>query len=339
MLRRHLVLGAIASGIVLGSGPALAATGQGGAAGAGRRRVRLGHLANPCEVITFSAPASDVFHRNDLAAQLVAFQSEAALIAALGAGTIDAASMNLPALLAPLAAGSDVRVVAGLHSGCLRVVAPEAVTMRINGSLKGATIATDRLHGASMDLLSALLRRQGVDPRHDVTWKVYGLNDAPALEAALDAKAVQSVAAADPLAYLLLADKVVEPYFDVGTGGFSCGDGIGGGHHCFLAMAGRTVERHPDVAVALTRAYLETSKVLSRGVGPDALAEAQSPFAQVDLATTIAILSSYDWNAATDLVPQELELTANDFRRAGLLARSVDPERLADRAYANVLHV
>jgi len=107
------------------------------------------------------APNSAIFHRHALQAQLVSFQSEDALTGALGAGTIDAASMNLPALLKPLASGSDIRVVAGLHAGCLRVVATDDVVMHINGTMKGTVIATDRLHGSSMNLLSALLRRQG----------------------------------------------------------------------------------------------------------------------------------------------------------------------------------
>jgi len=50
----------------------------------------------------------------------------------------------------------------------------------------------------------------------------------------------------------------------------------------------------------------------------------------------IGMLSSYDWSASTDAVLEEIELTARDFRRAGLIDAKSDPERLANRAFADV---
>lgn len=49
------------------------------------------------------------------------------------------------------------------------------------------------------------------------------------------------------------------------------------------------------------------------------------------------MLSSYNRTTCTDFVLQELELTAHDFRRAGLLKVTTDPEQLAERAFAEVL--
>ena len=334
MLRRRLLQGTLASASVVGLGAAL----DSGIAGAvlGRSVVALGYVGNPCEAATFAAPSSSIFHRNHLEARLVPFQNDDALIAAIAAGKVDGASTTLSALMKPLESGSDVRVVAGLHAGCLRVVAPEDVIMtRTFGSLKGATIATDRLHGPAMNLLSALLHRQGIDPRRDIAWRTYAVPD---LEAALNAKAVDCVTASDPYGYVLLSDKEAEPFINTSDGGFSCGAGIGGGHHCFLALSGRFVDAHPSIAASLTRAYLDMSGAIGRGVGPAALATVRGGYTFADLYTTIAMLSSYNWTSSTDFVLEELELTANDFRRAGLLKRTTDPQQLADRAFADVLH-
>jgi NitT/TauT family transport system substrate-binding protein len=338
VLRRRFIAdaSALATSVVAGAGATCGLPSFAGEEPAGS--VRLGYLGNPCEAVTFVAPTSRVFRKHNLTARLVPFSSEPALIQALGAGHVDAASLKLAAMLVPLARGSDVRVVAGLHTNCLRVLAPDDVATQLNGTLKGAVIATDRLHGASMNLLWALLRRQRVDAKRDVTWRVFGSRDIAALEASLADQSVQLVAAADPLAYSLLADHMAEPYANFGENGFSCGDGIGGGHHCFLALSGRLTRRHPTVAASLTRAYLESSAEVGRRVGPAAQTESQNAFVGADLRETIGMLSSYDWRASTDLVLQELELTANDFRRAGLLSASTDPERLAERAYVDVLH-
>ncbi len=337
MLRRQLLRGGLASAVAAG-GAVFGARAALGAGAAGGTRVRLGYVGTPCEAATFVAPGSEIYRRNHLDARLVSFTSEDALLAALGAGKIDAASMNLPALLKPIESKLNLRIVAGLHAGCLRVVAPDDVIVRTFGNLKGTKIATDRLHGPSMNLLSALLRRQGVDPRHDVSWEVYAY-EGPALESALDSKAVDCVAAQDPLGYLLLADKKAEPYLNTADGGFTCGVGIGRGHHCFLTLSGEVVDSRPEVAASLTRAYLQTTGAIGRGVGPAALAQVQGGFTFADMYQTIGMLSSYDWSPSTDFVLEEIELTARDFRRAGLLKASTDPEQLADSAYANVLHV
>jgi NitT/TauT family transport system substrate-binding protein len=256
-------------------------------------------------------------------------------VAALSRGTIDGASVTLAGLLRPLEAGADVRVVAGLHAGCLRVSAPEAATLGGFGDLRGASVGVDRIHGPSMDLLWALVRRQGLDPATDLSWRVVSEAD---VAREFEAKTIACVAASDPLAFRLLAGKIVAPYVDTSDGGFTCGTGIGKGHHCFLALGGRFVGKRPTLAAAITRAYLGAAAAIARGAGPAALAAFRERSVDGDLYEAIAMLSSYDWSATTDLVREEIELTARDFRRAGLLSHDTDVEQLADRAYADVLH-
>jgi NitT/TauT family transport system substrate-binding protein len=296
--------------------------------------VRLGYLVNACEAATFVAPTSPSFRQNHLRPRLVRFADEDALIAALGAGAVDAASMKLAALLRPLEAGHDVRIVAGLHAGCLRVVAPDAASLLSLQDLKGKVVATDRFHGAAMNLLSAILRRQGIDPQGDVAWRVFSPVD---LEPQLDSGDVACVAASDPLGYQLLTDKKAEPYLDSAGGGFSCGGDIAPGHHCFLVLPGRLVDRRGALAASIARAYLGATAAIRSGVGPAALAELRGGYAGADPYRTVGMLSSYDWSSSTELVLQEVELTARDFQRAGLLKPKTDPEALAERAFADVL--
>jgi len=296
--------------------------------------VRLGYWGSPCEAVTYVAPHGGHFTRRHLTPTLTGFSDQAALIAALDAGTIDAASVNLAALLGPLERGSRVRVAAGLHSGCLRVLARDAVALDSLHDLGGTVIATDALHGPAMNLLSAILMRAGVDAQHGVTWTVYA---PPDLEAALDAKTVTAVATADPLGFGLLRDRKAQPYLDGTDGNFSCGGDIAPGHHCFLALSGRFVERRPAAAAAVTRAYLDGTAAVARGVGPAAVAESTGP-PDADVHDALGMLGSYTWSASTAIVVQEIEITAHDFRRAGLLARSTDPEDLAARAFADLVH-
>jgi NitT/TauT family transport system substrate-binding protein len=335
MPRRCFLRGGVASASILAGIMSVAGASAAATPARPTTRVRLGYIGNPCEAVTFAAPQSAIFRRNALEARLVRFADDGSLAAALAAGTVDAASMNLPALLRPLESGFDLRVVAGLHSGCLRVLARDAATLISLSDLKGQTIATDRKDGPAMNLLSAILRRNGIDPRRDVAWRVY---DAADLVAALAAKEAVCVTTADPLGYVLLAAHAAEQYLDSANGGFSCGGDIAPGHHCFLALNGRLVERRPAVAAALTRAYLDASSAIGRGVGPAALAEVRGGHAVADMYATLGMLSSYGWTPSADIVLEELALTARDFRRAGLLKSSTDPHELADRAFVDVFH-
>lgn len=295
--------------------------------------VRLGYVGYACEAATFLAPNSPIFRRRGLEPHLVRFQTDDALIAALGSGKVDAASVNLPTLLKPLENGRDLRVVAGLHAGCLRVLQREILGIDTFGDFKGKIVGTDRLHSPAMNLLSAILHRQGVDPERNLSWKAYA---GPDLESALDAKEVSYVATADPLGYVLLSDHKAEPYLNTAGGGFSCGADIAPGHHCFLVLAGHLVETRRPIAASLTRSFLDATAAIGRGVGPAAVAEATGPNA-VDIHEALGMLSSYDWSPSTNVVLEELELTARDFRRAGLLRHSTDPERLAAQAFVDIL--
>jgi hypothetical protein len=51
------------------------------------------------------------------------------------------------------------------------------------------------------------------------------------------------------------------------------------------------------------------------------------------------MLGSYEWHASTDFVVEELELTARDFQRAGLLRTKTDPMAFAQRAFADIQDV
>lgn len=334
MLRRRFLRGAAASGaLYLGTSHGL---GSVGAAQNARTRIRLGYLGNVCEAATYAAPVSQIFHDHGLDARLAPFRSEHALLTALSSGTIDAASMLLSSLLRPLAEGLNVRVVAGLHAGCIRVVSPNPMDLSRLEDLRGKLIATDRIGGASMNLLSALLGAQGIDPRRAVAWRAYGLSN---LATALEAKEVACVAAADPLGYFLLKSNFAEPYIDTSHRGFTCGEDFEHGHHCFLALHGALVEEHPSTAAAVTRAFLAQSEAIPMHVGPEAFRDARGGYADGDVTQTIGMLSSYLWNPSTEYVAEEIELSARDFQNVGLLSAHTDPHGLATQTFANVLHV
>jgi NitT/TauT family transport system substrate-binding protein len=243
--------------------------------------------------------------------------------------------MNLPSLIERLDRGCRVRVAAGLHTGCMSVLARDAFAFYRPRDLKGQTIGTDRFNGPAMHLLMAILGKQGLDPHRDVSWRAYSSGE---LDSALRAHVVNCVAVTDPIAYELQTADSVEPFLDAAGGGFSCGNDIATGHHCFLALAAGFVERRPALAAALTRAYLNSSAAFGGSLDAMQLNAFYGPF-EAGRRETIGMLASYEWNASTDFVLEELELTARDFQRAGLLRTKTDPMDFALRAFADIQDV
>ena len=95
--------------------------------------------------------------------------------AAVGSGQYDAASGIFYSWLKPIEQGQNVKFVAGLHGGCLRLVVLKHSRFTKVANLKGATIGVPSMHSSatmffSMDLLDA-----GINPLPEakqVTWKV-----------------------------------------------------------------------------------------------------------------------------------------------------------------------
>lgn len=87
----------------------------------------------------------------------------------------DAASGIFYSWLKPIEQGQNVKFVAGLHGGCLRLVVLKHSRFTKVANLKGATIGVPSMHSSatmffSMDLLDA-----GINPLPEakqVTWKV-----------------------------------------------------------------------------------------------------------------------------------------------------------------------
>jgi NitT/TauT family transport system substrate-binding protein len=101
-------------------------------------------------------------------------------------------------------------------------------------------------------------------------------------------------------------------------------------------MRGALVRERPRVAAALTWAWRDATRWVGEHIADAARIAVDKKYVSGDAATTEAVLSTYGWHPSADLAFKEIELTARDFKRAGLLDRGTDPEDLAERVYADI---
>ena len=323
------VFGSLALTAQQSASPALAASRP-----APRRTVRVGWTGALCEAATFAALDAGFFAREGLDVRLVKLRDTNEAIDAISSGSIDATAGLLYAWLEPIARGLDVHISAGLHGGCVRLVAGRASGIAELAEVKGATIATDRIGGPSMNFFSSLLYKRGIDPGNDVRWRAYSPAD---FAAALDSGDAHVLAAGDPDTYrLVLAGNARSITDKLSAGIFYCDQGIAHSHNCYTVLRGDLVRSNPRAAAALTWAWTGATRWVRAHIDDAARLTAARISFGGDAAATATFLSSYGWHPSADLALEEIELTARDFKRAKLLDARTDPLDLAERAYADV---
>ena len=320
--------------LALGGG--LGATARPAFAGAeARPQLKLGWAGGTCEAATYVGHDVGFFANEGIDVELVRLANSQAGIDALGAGKIDAIGGVIYQYLKPFEQGLDVRFAAGLHGGCLRLVAKPNCGVHKLADLKGRTVGVDAIGGGSMAFVSALLTREGVDPTTDVQWRAYPRAEFPTV---LDRDEVQVIAAGDPFSYFLIRDgKAVEVANNMQGGVYYTDKGISHHHFCcFAVLRGGLVRDDPKTAAALTRAWIKSSEYVGTHIEQTAKIESDQKYVAVDEATAKALISSYEWHPTAQGIRDEVLRAAIDFQQAKILDPRTDVNDLANRAYVDL---
>ena len=152
---------------------------------------------SPCP----SPATQGIFDRHNLDVELINFGgSTDQLLEAIATGKADAGVGMALRWLKPLEQGFDVKITAGTHGGCMRLLAARmARHLHRSPSLKGKTIATADMAAPDKNFFSILPTKQGIDPDRDVD-----LAAVPGRPARLGAEKgeAHALARGDPLAYI-----------------------------------------------------------------------------------------------------------------------------------------
>src|SRR4030095_7348103 len=101
--------------------------------------------------------------------------------------------------LKPLEQGFDVKIAAGTHGGCMRVLTHTNSDVDKLDDLKGKIVAVGDLGGPDKNFFSIQLAKLGIDPNKDVDWRPYPGN---LLNLAVEKGEGQAFLASDPIAPL-----------------------------------------------------------------------------------------------------------------------------------------
>jgi NitT/TauT family transport system substrate-binding protein len=273
------------------------------------------------------------FQKHNLDVELVNYSgSTDQLLEAIATGKSDAGLGMALRWLKPLEQGFDVKIAAGTHGGCMRVLSRVNSGVDKLSDLKGKVVAVGDLAGPDKNFFSIQLAKQGIDPNKDVDWRAYPGN---LLQIAVEKGEAQAVLAADPIAYLWLKDsayKEVASNLDGDYKDKSC---------CIVGLRGSLVREEPQVARALTQALLDAAMFTSQN--PEQAAASFQPYApktaSLEDLQGMVRYHTHHHHPVGEVLKQELKAYADDLKLVSVFKPSTDTAKFAERVYVDVFGV
>jgi NitT/TauT family transport system substrate-binding protein len=149
--------------------------------------------------------------------------------------------------IASIEAGVPITVLAGMHSGCLELIANDSV--RTIAELKGKKVGVDRLSSSPHVLVTLMAAYIGLDPARDIEW--VASSDATSMQLFIDGK-IDAFLATPPdpqelrdrqIGHTILATAVDRPWSE-----YYC---------CMLAGSAEYVREYPIATKRVLRALLK----------------------------------------------------------------------------------
>ena len=296
-----------------------------------RRQLKLAWNAN--SVCTAAAPVAKergVFAKHNLDVEFVNFGgSTEQLLEAIATGKADAGIGMALRWLKPLEQGFDVRITAGVHGGCIRLLGSKAANIDSLESLRGKSIAISDQASPAKNFFLIALAKKGIDPVKEVEWRQYPAN---LLALAVEKGEAQALTDIDPLPYLWLKDGKLNEIATNLSGEFA--DRI----CCVLAIRGSLIRDELPVATALTRSVLEAGDRVARDPA-DAAAALSGYGGRGSVEEIAAMLRSHTHHnhPVGDALKKQILLYTDELKVVKVIKQSTDSTKFAEGIYFDVL--
>lgn len=233
-----------------------------------------------------------------------------------------------------VANGVNVKLIAGIHQGCIKILVPKDSPIKSAKDLKGKRIAVDEIGGTPMSVVSILVGSAGLDPQKDVQWKPFP-NDQ--ITTAAEKGEADVLALWDPFAttveqngkYRVISDISTDPLF----ADKSC---------CFLFASGKLLQDNPAKVAAILRGYKKATEWISKNPQEAAKILVDKKYvATKDTAMVAKLLGSYHYGShelanQTNQVKKDAYYFADWLKKIGYLPKSLDIQKFVDGIYVDV---
>jgi len=291
------------------------------------KKVRVGYIGLTCEASIFAAVENGFFKEEGLDIELVKCDWKT-YKDSLALGSYDFTQHLVMYFLKPIEQGLDVKFLAGVHTGCLRVQVPVNSPVKTVAELRGKRIAVPGMGTPPFIFATRALSNAGLDPAKDIEWKVYP----PAEQGlAIDKGEVDAVANAEPIGSMLLgsgkvrnlADQAKDtPYKDE--------------YCCEVVANGKWLAKNPKTAAAATRALLKGAKWVNTNPPAAAKMAVEKKYLAANPELNATAISHLNYLPSVSRAESSVRTAAIEMKKAAMLAPTTNPEELAKRAFMHL---
>ena len=294
---------------------------------AASNKVRVGYIGLTCEAQIYVAYEKGFFKEEGLDVELVKC-SWGNYKDTLALGGYDITHHLIMYFLKPIEQGLDVRFLAGIHRGCLRVQAGVNTNIHTIEDLKGKRIGVPGMGTPPFVFANRVFGTHGIDAGKDITWKVFPAGE---LGLALDKGEVDAVANAEPIGSLLIAEGKVRNIADQITD-----EPYNQEYCCEVIANGKWVDANPKRAAAATRALLKGAKWVETNPRTAAILAVEKKYLASTPELNTVALARLRYIPAVRIAEESLHTAAREMKVAKMLSPETDTDALAKRAFMHL---
>lgn len=226
--------------------------------------------------------------------------------------------------------GLDIKLIAGLHEGCIKLVVPPGSKIKDAKDLAGKRIGVDEIGGTPMAISSVYLANSGIDPKTGVSWLAYPVE---LLQSVAEKGQVDAVALWDPFGtlaekkgYRVLCDIGKHPLF-------------AGKYCCCLYASSEQLKDYPERIKAILRAYNKASEWIAQHPEETASIIIKKKYISSDDPALITeLIKSYKYHAhhnaaVAHKAKDDALYFTNELKKAGFLPKDLDTKKFVEKLY------
>jgi NitT/TauT family transport system substrate-binding protein len=291
-------------------------------------KVRVGYIGLTCEAPIFTAYEKGFFKDENLDVSLVKCGTWANYKDSLALGGFDITHHLIMLFLKPIEQGLDVKFLAGIHQGCLRVQTSTNSNIHTVEDLRGKKIGVPGMGTPPFIFANRALALHGIDPAKEVNWAVFQPGE---LGLALQKGEVDAVADAEPIGTLLTSGGKVRNVCDQATE-----EPFSSEYCCAVLASGKFIAENPKAAAAATRALLKAAKWVQANPAAAAQLSVEKKYLASKPELNSAAISHLRYVPSVSGAETAVKSAAEAMKKVGMLNATTDTDELARRAFVHL---
>lgn len=234
-----------------------------------------------------------------------------------------------------LDSGWPLKLVAGLHGGCIRIIAPHDSGIKEIGDLRYKVIGVEGEGDGPMVIAARQLRNHGIDPLSQITWKTLRRSE---LETTLRTGRIDAASIWEPGKSTPANRQPVARVIFSTAGSHAGPHGHGEARHFyagFIGLSERLIKEQPQAAVALTRAWLRAADWVGKNQADAFRLASDNHYVQNEPEATIN--DGVQWIPGVRYVKEDILSYIEEQERLGILSGDIDARKVADRIFAPII--